>query len=112
MLIPFVSVVSEEDPIFSNLANIAVDPETCFYHRCDEDCYNVECQACSSCIGKDDADNMHRAYQEHNRQDGFKRLFPSESYYYNDALISRMTSRNQVSVKWFEAKCREDEDWC
>ena len=54
---------------------------------------------------------MTQAYREHIRRGGFKRIFPSKAHF-NEKFLPKLTEKNQISVKWFEAKCKESIDWC
>ena len=95
----------------SNSKNIAVDAKTCVELDCHLNCQKKECQLCLPCVGDENLKNMHRAHREHAKRGGFVRLFPSMKHF-DYSSITDMTKNNQISVKWFEAKCRQNEDFC
>ena len=97
--------------MFSNSKNIAVNTRICVSNDCDKNCGKPECELCTPCLGSEDIDNMHRAYREHVRRGGFKRIFPTENHFGED-FVSKMTPRNQILIKWFKAKCAQEEEWC
>lgn len=102
---------STSDAMFSTLKNIGVKPGVCVDHDCDRNCNLPECELCSPCLAQADLDAMRRAYRENTRRGGFKRLFPSKTYY-DDDFISTVSPRNQISLKWFKEKCQEANEWC
>lgn len=70
-----------------------------------------ECEICLTCASNEDIFNMHRAYRENSRRGEFRRIFPSQMYF-NESVIDKMSKRNQVSTRWFKAKCELNKEWC
>jgi hypothetical protein len=97
--------------MISNVGNVAVDLGKCFKNGCDKNCLKKDCELCVPCVGYKDLSNLHEAHREHSRRGGFKRVFPTKPHF-DEKFISRLTKDNIISVKWFEAKCREDFEWC
>ena len=95
----------------SNSKNIAVNPGLCIENNCADNCKKPECKLCTPCLGEADIIEMHRAYREHVRRGGFKRIFPSKVHF-NDNFIAKMSPKNQLFTKWFKAKCEEKDTWC
>lgn len=95
----------------SNSKNIGVNVEQCVSNNCHQNCNKPECEMCTPCLSSSSVNSMHRAYREHVRRGGFKRIFPSKTHY-NDEFISKTTPKNKISAKWFKAKCDENSDWC
>lgn len=97
--------------MISNLRNIAVDIQKCVGHDCENNCSHPDCQLCTPCVDNENLNNMHRAYREHIRRGGFKRLFPAEGYF-DDDFIKSLSYNNQISLKWFKSKCESNNEWC
>ena len=95
----------------SNTKNIGVKVAQCIDNNCHKNCNKTECKLCTPCLGASSINNMHQAYREHVRRGGFKRIFPSKDHF-SDDYISKLTPKNQDSVKWFKAKCEENSEWC
>lgn len=98
--------------MLSNSKNIAVNPGACDENNCSETCDKPECSLCLTCLSEKDIFNLQLAFREKTRQGGFKRIFPSKVHFDDDELIKKLTPNNQISVKWFKEKCRENSDWC
>lgn len=92
----------------SNPSDIAVNIESCVKNSCLENCHNPECELCTNCLTIDQQQELHEAYREHTRRGGFKRVFPSKSH----PKAEKLTAKSQLVAKWFEAKCKIDENWC
>ena len=97
--------------MLSNSKNIAVNPENCVDNDCVRNCGKPECNICLTCIDSESVSEFHRAFREHKRIGGFKRIFPSRDHF-NEEFINRLTRNNQISVKWFKEKCQENNEWC
>lgn len=101
----------ESQEMLSNSKNIAVNPMKCVQLDCKENCENQECQLCLTCLNNENQKQLHTAYKEQTRRGGFKRIFPLQKYFV-EAEITNFTENNQISIRWFEAKCLEDYQWC
>lgn len=99
------------DEMLSNIRGIAVDAMNCINNNCSQNCGKNVCDLCAPCIDSDNIGHMKQAYREHARRGNFKRVFPAERNF-NEEFVTKMTPKNQMSVKWFEAKCRENNYWC
>lgn len=99
----------ESHVMMSDAKNIVVEAKTCIENECNKSCNKTECQLCVTCLSSMDFLNLQRAHREHERRGGFKRIFPTKSSLHH---VSKMTPRNQIQMKWFDAKCQEDESWC
>jgi tubulin monoglycylase TTLL15 len=97
--------------MLSNSKNIAVNPRTCVDNNCEENCDDPKCELCLTCLSDENLQNLKRAYREHINREGFRRIFPSEAEC-NDYSEVELTENNRISMKWFEAKCLEDEEFC
>ena len=97
--------------MFSHSKNIAVNPGACVDNNCQQNCDKTECELCLPCLNEADLNGMLQAYREHVKRGGFKRIFPSRKHF-ADSDITLATSRNKISMKWFKAKCEENNDWC
>lgn len=93
------------------ISNIAVEPEVCLANNCYQNCLQQECQLCTNCMSNSDISNIHRAFREHSLRGGFKRIFPSVNHFTAE-FMQNFTINNQISVRWFESKCRESSEWC
>lgn len=98
-----------ESDMISNIGNIAVNIDSS--NDCQKDCAQSECQLCPNCINDETVRMLHESYREHLRRGEFKRIFPSV-HHYSDDFISRLSTKNQISAKWFREKCKERSDWC
>ena len=98
--------------MLSNSKNIAVNPSACVDNNCSENCEKPECILCMTCLSEKDVFNLNRAFKEKTHQGGFKRIFPSKVHFDDDDLIKKLSPNNQISVKWFKEKCKEDIEWC
>lgn len=96
--------------MLSNSKNIAVYPQQCSENKCHESC-SKGCELCLPCVTAQGLRDMLTASREHIRRGDFKRIYPAESFI-NEGFARRLSSRNQLSAKWFEAKCSENESWC
>lgn len=99
------------DDILSHIKNIAVQPWMCLEHNCQHNCHHAECELCPNCLSEGNLKSLYRAYREQMRRGGFRRIFPSLQHFEND-FVSKMTPKNKISAKWFDAKCENDLQWC
>lgn len=95
--------------MISSTKDIAVNPDVCI--TCLDSCDKNECELCLPCLSNETTSSLHQSYREHYRQGEFKRLFPTEKYA-EPKLLQKLSQRNKLSIKWFQAKCQEDSDWC
>lgn len=100
---------SHPSKMLSNLKNIVVNATFCV-ENCGKSCSDLNCELCVPCLSDENQQNLHRAYREHGNRGGFKRIFPAQKQF-NEGSIET-TANNRVSLKWFEAKCHEDPEWC
>jgi hypothetical protein len=97
--------------MISNPRDIAVNLEICVDDYCKRNCNEKKCRICFNCLNEEDLQDFHEAYREHGKRGGFKRVFPTENYM-NEDFIENLTARSIITAQWFEAKCRNDRDWC
>lgn len=55
---------------------------------------------------------LSEAFREHQNLANFKRVFPNKNHFENEINFEKMTKNNQIQIKWFEGKCKEDKRWC
>lgn len=104
---------NDSDVMVANKNNIAVDIKSCIKYQCHRDCSHQRCNVCYPCVGQENRYQMREAVRENMyAQNNFRRLFPTEIYYNDEKLISRMTKNNQISINWFREKCEYDQRWC
>jgi len=96
----------------ANKKNIAVDIQSCLKYECHRSCEHAKCKLCLPCINEENIFQMREAFREHLYKKNFRRLFPAEIFYFDDEIVEKMTEKNQIALKWFEAKCWEDDRWC
>lgn len=99
------------DILVSNKKNIATGLENCLKYDCAQNCNRTRCEICAPCTSQSDRFQMREALREHQHSANFKRLFPSQRYYLDDYLRS-VSKNNQISMKWFHEKCKNDPRWC
>ncbi|KAL7025475.1 hypothetical protein ACKWTF_013490 [Chironomus riparius] len=91
--------------------NIATSIDAC--SECDENCESPSCELCVPCMSEDFKVSLYRSYKEHQRRGEFKLIFPKGN---NDNIESDvkndLTYTTKKLMKWYEAKCDKDEDWC
>lgn len=95
--------------MFSASKNIAVNPDNCI--NCIDSCEHVSCELCVPCLSNETIQNFHQYYREHQRRGEMKRLFPTEIYA-EENFLKKLGVANKLTVKWFNAKCDDDYDWC
>ena len=91
--------------------NIAVNLQSCLDNDCLENCEKPQCELCINCLNSTELQDFHEIYRENSRRGGFMRIFPSEKFNHED-FFDGLTPASKKSVKWFEAKCQIDEDFC
>lgn len=98
--------------MIANKKNIAVDILSCLKYECHRSCEHKRCKLCLPCINEENIFQMREAFREYSYEGNFRRLFPSKKFYFDEKFLSNLTQKNQISLKWFEAKCLENESWC
>ena len=98
--------------MIANRKNIVVDIESCLKYECHRSCENKKCKLCLPCIKEENIFQIREAFRENSYEGNFHRIFPAEQFYFDNDFLSNMTENNQFSLKWFEAKCLEDDRWC
>lgn len=99
----------EENLMHSANKDIVVNIGTCV--NCLNSCSEPGCELCIPCMSPAAVRGFHQAYREHQRRGEFSRIFPTTSYLQAE-MMKQFTEINQLSVKWFDAKCEKDDDWC
>lgn len=99
----------EESLMFSAPKDIAVNAEDCY--SCIDSCDNVLCELCLPCMSGNLTKSFHQAYREHQARGNMKRIFPNENSV-QEKFVKLFRDKDKLSVKWFEAKCENDFDWC
>lgn len=89
--------------------DITVDAETCI--ECLDSCNDATCELCLPCMSPATIRDFHRAYREHRKRGEFRRIFPTSDYLQNQ-MMSQLSEKSRLSVKWLYAKCENDDDWC
>ena len=102
---------SKANIMLSSSKNIAVQASICVANDCTRNCNKTHCELCIPCLSSANLNSLHKAYRENVRRGNFKRIFPSKVHFSED-FISKMSLENQISTKWFKAKCEENSDWC
>jgi hypothetical protein len=97
--------------MISTPSDIAVDLETCLANKCHDDCSKIECELCLNCLEDRNLEDFHESYRETTRRGAYKRVFPSEKFT-GEEYIEGLTTRSEKVLKWFNAKCRNDEKFC
>ncbi|KAL7013776.1 hypothetical protein ACKWTF_015571 [Chironomus riparius] len=108
----FMTRFNDSDVMIANRKNIAVNIESCLKYECHRSCESKKCKLCLPCIDEENIFQMREAFREHSYEGNFRRIFPAEHFFFDDEFLSTMTEKNQFSLKWFEAKCLEDDRWC
>jgi hypothetical protein len=86
-----------------------VNTKSCVENSCETNCDESICELCLTCLSDENLQNLHRAYRENTNRGGFKRCFPKDKQQRDKTELSE---KNQISAKWFESKCKEDQNWC
>ncbi|KAG5677463.1 hypothetical protein PVAND_007221 [Polypedilum vanderplanki] len=100
------------DTISVNSQNIATNLENCLENTCQLNCEKSSCAICIPCISSNILFHLNEAYCEHIRKGNFKRAFPISIHFNNTELFETLSENNQIMIKWYEAKCENDESWC
>lgn len=95
----------------SALKNIAVNVDECLNANCSNECESDECDLCLNCISDDTIEHLKKSYREHQRRGDMKRIFPIDKYS-NEINMKFYTEQTKISMKWFQAMCWKDPDWC
>lgn len=89
--------------------DITVNAENCI--NCLDSCIDTSCELCLPCMSQPTIKGFHQAYREHQKRGEFRRIFPTSNYL-QDQMMNEFSEKNRLSVKWFNAKCENDADWC
>lgn len=112
----FKSFDQETEMMISSDKNIMVNGEICGQLPCTESCAPSECQLCKPCLSKSEIAELHQAYREHIYRGDTKRIFPvrfnDPEKTIEDEFFKSLSYKNQMMTKWFQAKCKENKDWC
>ncbi|KAL7052544.1 hypothetical protein ACKWTF_004904 [Chironomus riparius] len=108
----FMSRFNDLDVMIANRKNIAVDIKSCLKYECHRSCEHKNCRLCMPCVNENDRYQMREAFREHLYEGNFRRLFPAKEYYNDTKFYESITTKNQISLDWFKAKCLEDDRWC
>ncbi|XP_070501440.1 probable tubulin polyglutamylase ttll-15 [Chironomus tepperi] len=108
----FMSRFNDSDVMIANKKNLAVDIHSCLKFNCHRSCEHINCKLCLPCINEENIFQMREAFREHLYQGNFRRLYPAKKFYFDEKFLSKLTEKNKFSLKWFEGKCLEDENWC
>ena len=100
------------DTTISNFKNLATNLDECVELKCAENCNKIECKVCLPCANVFLRFQMQESYREHSRRGNFKRVFPTKAHFNDSQLVNFLGENNQVMTKWFEAQCRDNENWC
>lgn len=95
--------------MLSSPKNIAVNLNECL--NCVDACYEPACELCLPCQSTNTSRNFQQAYREHQRKGDMLRIFPTDQYL-EEKLMKQFSEQTQLAVKWFKAKCDDDEFWC
>lgn len=97
--------------MLSNAKNVVVDPRMCAQNDCELNCHIQDCELCATCLSEKNAHDLQRAFREHRRRGGFKRVYPTENHF-SDDVLARMSKNNRIIAKWFKSKCQKSNEWC
>lgn len=84
----------------------------CLQNDCQNNCNKIICEICQPCMKSEILYQLSETFREHQNSANFKRVFPLKNHFNDEKLIEKMTKNNQIQMRWFKAKCEEDERWC
>ncbi|XP_046687090.1 probable tubulin polyglutamylase ttll-15 [Homalodisca vitripennis] len=94
--------------------NVAVSAAECTSAVC-VGCMAPQCQLCLPCLTPDTLDTLYRAYREHTSRHDCHRIFPppmTQESAETTEVSDLLSPENQLMVRWFQAKCKQDSSWC
>lgn len=104
----------EIEMMVSNPNGMTIFPQKCL-NEC-AGCKNFEfCNLCWHCMDRNSKYDLMLAYNEQMNIGDFKRIFPPEKEFLDEAgeeFWSKLTKENEKHVKWYREMCKKNKRFC